>query len=140
MGGYELSFKVDPTSDVVNNSGNCKIDNDLECTNNNLKEPFEANNTNLKRTNSNIDLKDSFRSLNVKEEEIEIVQISGNTECSIAMKIGDRNYKTLWDTGAGKCVISKDKYSSIPDKLKTELKPSNIIIKAASSRRFNNQQ
>ena len=134
MGGYELNFKVDPTSDVVNNSGNCKIDNDLECTNNNLKEPFEpfeANNAHLQSTNSSNDLKHSFRSLNVKEEEIEIVQISDNTECSIAIKIGDRNYKTLWDTGAGKCVISKDKYSSIPDKLKTELKPSNIIIKAA---------
>ena len=103
MGGYELNFKVDPTSDVVNNSGNCIIDNDLACTNNNLKEPFEpfeANNTNLKRTNSNIDLKDSFRSLNVKEEEIEIVQISDNTECSIAIKIGYKHYKTLWDTGA----------------------------------------
>ena len=97
MGGYELNFKVDPTSDVVNNSGNYKINNDLECTNNNLKEPFEpfeANNTNLKRTNSNIDLNDSFRSLNVKEEEIEIVQISDNTECSIAIKIGYKSYKT----------------------------------------------
>ena len=39
----------------------------------------------------------------------------------------------MWDTRAGKCVISKDKYSSIPDKLKTELKPSNIIIKVAES-------
>ena len=141
MGGYELNFEVDPTSDVVNNSGNCIIDNDLECTNNNLKEPFEpfeANSTNLKRTNSNIDLKDSLRSLNVKEEEIEIVQISDNTECSIAIKIGYKSYKTLWDTGAGKCVISKDKYSSIPDKLKTELKPSNIIIKAAEGSIINN--
>ena len=141
MGGYELNFKVDPTSDVVNNSGNHIIDNVLACTNNNLKEPFEpfeANNTNLKRTNSNIDLKDSFRSLNVKEEEIEIVQISDNTECSIAIKIGYKHYKTLWDTGAGKCVISKDKYSSIPDKLKTELKPSNIIIKAAEGSIINN--
>ena len=138
MGGYELNFKVDPTSDVVNNSGNCIIDNDLACTNNNLKEPFEANNTDLKGTNSNIDLKDSFRSLNEKEEEIEIVQISDNTECSIAIKIGYKHYKTLWDTGAGKCVISKDKYSSIPDKLKTELKPSNIIIKAAEGSIINN--
>ena len=59
------------------------------------------------------------------------MEISENTECSIAIKIGDRSYKTLWDTGAGRCVISKDKYSSIPDKLKTQLHPSNIIIKAA---------
>ena len=76
-------------------------------------------------------LKDSFKALEVDHKESEIVEISENTECSIAIKIGDRSYKTLWDTEAGRCVISKDKYSSIPDKLKTQLHPSNTIIKAA---------
>ena len=37
----------------------------------------------------------------------------------------------MWDTGAGKCVISKEKYDSIPSSCKSELKPSNILIRAA---------
>ena len=146
MGGYELNFKVDPTPEVVNYSGNYGINHDLDCTYNSIQEPlepFESTKTNLNSDNSNNDLKDlklasldndlkdSFLTLDVEPEEIEIVEISEKCECSIAIKIGDRNFKTLWDTGAGKCVISKDKYSSIPDKLKTELHPSNIIIKAA---------
>ena len=102
MGGYELNFKVDPTSDVVNKCGNCKINNDLECTNNNLKvpfEPFEANSTNLKRTNSNIDLKDSFRSLNVKEEEIEIVQTVTTLNVVLQSKLGIKATKLCGTQG-----------------------------------------
>ena len=124
---------------MLNYSSNVNIDHSLECTHIIIREPFEppevTNNT-LKKTNSNnsnhsnnetqassnpsevkmTDLKDPFKALEVDHKESEIVEISENTECSIAIKIGDRSYKTLWDTGAGRCVISKDKYSSIPDK------------------------
>ena len=61
----------------------------------------------------------------------EIVHIGTKDDCSILVKIGERNHKTLWDSGAGKCVISYEKYKTIPEKLKTSLVPSIILIKAA---------
>ena len=62
----------------------------------------------------------------------EIVHLGTKDDCSIMIKIGERFYKTLWDSGAGKCVISYDKYQTIPKKFKTPLVPSNILIKAAN--------
>ena len=62
----------------------------------------------------------------------EIVHLGTKDDCSIMIKIGERLYKTLWDSGAGKCVISYDKYQTIPKKFKTPLVPSNILIKAAN--------
>ena len=46
--------------------------------------------------------------------------------------IGNRHKKALWDSCAGKCVISFDCYQSIPIKYKTEVYPSIIKIKAAN--------
>ena len=40
--------------------------------------------------------------------------------------------QALWDSGAGKCVMSFDCHQSIPMKYKTELYPSRIKIKAAN--------
>ena len=65
-------------------------------------------------------------------ETTEIVHVGTKDDCSILIKIGDRNHKALWDSGAGKCVISYDKYKTIPEKLKTQLSPSKIMIKAAN--------
>ena len=62
----------------------------------------------------------------------EIVHLGTKDDCSIMIKIGERLYKTLWDSGAGKCVISYDKYQTIPKKFKTPLVQSNILIKAAN--------
>ena len=53
--------------------------------------------------------------------ETEIVKIGTKDDCSIIIKIGDRDYRTLWESGAGKCVISLEKYKKIPSKFKTEL-------------------
>ena len=38
--------------------------------------------------------------------ETEIVKIGTKDHCIIIIKIGDRDYRTLWDSGAGKCVLS----------------------------------
>ena len=46
--------------------------------------------------------------------------------------LGNSHHKALWDSGAGKCVISSDCYKSILTKYKTELYPSSIKIKAAN--------
>ena len=54
-------------------------------------------------------------------ESTKIIHIGTKDDCSIFIKIGERNYKTLWDSDAGKCVISYDKYKTIPEKLKTQL-------------------
>ena len=47
--------------------------------------------------------------------------------------------KSLWDSGAGKCVISLDSYLIIPNKYKTELFPSPIKIGAANGSNIDNQ-
>ena len=60
-------------------------------------------------------------------------------DCSILIKIGNRNHKALWDSGAGKCVISYDKYKTIPEKLKTQLSSSKIMIKAANGSTIENK-
>ena len=65
--------------------------------------------------------------MKIKEfESTDIVHIGTKDGCSILTKIGERNYKALWDSGAGKCVISYDKYKTIPEKLKTHLFPSKM--------------
>ena len=51
--------------------------------------------------------------------ETEIVKIGTKDDCSIIIKIGDRNYRTLWDSGAGKCVISLENCKKIPGKFIT---------------------
>ena len=70
--------------------------------------------------------------------ETEIVKIGTKDDCSIIIKIGDRDYRTLWESGAGKCVISLEKYKKIPSKFKTELFKSHIKIKAANGSSIEN--
>ena len=53
-----------------------------------------------------------------KLEIAEIVHVGTKDDCSILIKIGERNHKAHWDSGAGKCVISYDKYKTISEKLK----------------------
>ena len=53
--------------------------------------------------------------------------------------IGDRQHKSLWDSGAGECVISLDAYLNIPNKHKTELFPSPITIRAGNGSDIDNQ-
>ena len=69
----------------------------------------------------------------------EIVHLGTKDDCSIMIKIGERNYKTLWDSGAGKCVISYDKFLTISEKLKSPLVPSNILINAANGSLIQNK-
>ena len=59
------------------------------------------------------------------------ILVEGN-ECAIITVIGDRNQKALWDSGAGRCVISYDFYNSLHPKFKTELFPSSVKIRAAN--------
>ena len=60
----------------------------------------------------------------------EIVHIGrSQNECAI---ITDRSQNALWDSGAGRCVISYDCYNSLHPKYKTELFPSSVKIRAAN--------
>ena len=72
-------------------------------------------------------------------ESTKIIHIGTKGDCSILIKTGERNYKTLWDSGAGKCVISYDKYKTIPEKRKTQLFPSKILIKAENGSMIENK-
>ena len=74
-----------------------------------------------------------------KLETAEIVHVGTKDDCSILIKIEERNHKALWDSAAGKCVISFDKYNTISEKLKTQLSPSKIMIKAANGSAIENK-
>ena len=64
----------------------------------------------------------------------EIVHVGRRSqkECAIITVIGDRSQNALWDSGAGKCIISYDCYNSQHPKYKTELFPSSVKIRAAN--------
>ena len=66
--------------------------------------------------------------------EAEIVHIGrrSQNECAIVTVIGDRSQKAVWDSGAGRCVISYDCYNSLHPRYKTELLPSSVKIRAAN--------
>ena len=71
---------------------------------------------------------------NTANDDTKIVHLNRKSvdECPLMVLIGNRHHKALWDSGAGKCVISFDCYQSIPTKYKTILYPSSIKIKAAN--------
>ena len=66
--------------------------------------------------------------------ETEIVHIGrkSQNECAVVTMIGARSQKALWDSGAGRCIISYDCYNSLHPKYKTGLFPSRVKIKAAN--------
>ena len=70
----------------------------------------------------------------VANDETEIVHLHRKSadECALMVLLGNRHHKALWDSGAGKCVMSFDCYQSILTKYKTELYPSRIKMKAAN--------
>ena len=130
MGGNELNYKVKPTSKDVNNVDSSNGRNALDCTNKSIDElskSLDDTNTKSKKRLRNLDR----NVISFSKADTEIVEINQNTECCIDIKIGDRKYKTLWDTGAGKCVISKEQYLSLPEKEKTPLLHSNVVIRGA---------
>ena len=49
---------------------------------------------------------------NTANEDTEIVHLNRKSadECAFIVLIGNRHHKALWDSGAGKCVISFDYY------------------------------
>ena len=66
--------------------------------------------------------------------ETEIVHIGRNSqnECAVITMIGARSKKALWNSDAGRFVISYDCYSSLHPKYKTGLFPSSMKIRAAN--------
>ena len=130
MGGYNNS---NPTFENVYNSSisDCT---DIKQTVDNSEPKTET--IDIQDQTSIIDNGDQDK---LELESTEIVHIGTKDDCSILIKIGERNYKALWDSGAGKCVISYEKYKTIPEKLKTQLFPSKILIKAANGSMIENK-
>ena len=67
-------------------------------------------------------------------DDTEIVHLHRKSADEHALMVlpGNRHHKALWDSGAGKYVMSFDCYKSIPTKYNTELYSSRIKIKAAN--------
>ena len=59
--------------------------------------------------------------------ETEIVHIGrkSHNKCTVITMIGNTSQEALWDSGAGRCVISYDCYNSLHPRYRTELFPSN---------------
>ena len=66
--------------------------------------------------------------------ETEIVHIGrkSQNECAVITTIGARSQKALWNSSAGRYIISYDCYHSLHPKYKAELFPSNVKIRAAN--------
>ena len=130
-----------PTFDNVHNSSisDC-TDINQTIDNSDTRDPNESKietiDDNRQDQTSNIGNKDQNYS---EFESTKIVHIGIKDDCCILIRIGERNYKALWDSGAGKGVISYVKYKTIPEKLKTQLFPSNILIKAANGSMIENK-
>ena len=76
---------------------------------------------------------DKFVNNTVKDDtEIAHLHRKSADECALMVFMGNRHHEALWDSSAGKCVMSFDCYQSIPTKYKTELYPSRIKIKGAN--------
>ena len=97
MGGYNNS---NPTFENVHNSSISDW-TDFKQTIDNSEPKTET--IDIQDQTSIIDNGDQDKS---ELESTEIVHIGTKDDCSILIKIGERNYKALWDSGAGKCVIS----------------------------------
>ena len=79
---------------------------------------------------------------NTDSDETVILHLHGKSadECALMVLLGNRCHKALWDSGAGKCVMSFDCYQSIPTKYKTELYPSRIKMKATNGTFITNKE
>ena len=64
----------------------------------------------------------------------EVVHIGRNSQngCAVMVSAGKRLFKALWDSGAGRCVISYECYNKISPKFKSDLFTSDIRLKAAN--------
>ena len=73
--------------------------------------------------------------------ETKIVHIGRKSQnvCAVITMIGARSQKALWNSGAGRCIISYDCYNSLHPKYKTELFPSSVKIWVANGMFIDNK-
>ena len=73
--------------------------------------------------------------------ETEIVHIGRKSQnkCAVITRIGARSQTALWDSGAGRCIISYHCYNSLHPKYKMELFPSSVKIRAANGMFIDNK-
>ena len=64
--------------------------------------------------------------------EIVCIGRKSQNECAVMVKAGKRSFKALWDSGAGRCVISYECYNKILPKFKSDLLTSDIRLKAVN--------
>ena len=78
---------------------------------NQIRHPIETKST--IETQSQ-DLKNLANSNTLDETEIVHLGKSFQNECSLFIQTGKKSHKTLWDSGACKCVISLESYKNYP--------------------------
>ena len=68
------------------------------------------------------------------QTDTEIVHIGrkSENECAVVVNAGKRPFKALWDSGAGRCVISYECYNKLSPKFKSDLFTNDIRLKAAN--------
>ena len=66
------------------------------------------------------------------ETEIFHIEKMFQNEWAVITMIGNRSQKALWDSDAGRCIISYYCYDSLPLRYRTEIFPSNVKIRVAN--------
>ena len=68
------------------------------------------------------------------QTDTDIVHIGRKSQnvCSVIVNAGKRSFKALWDSGAGRCVISYECYNKISPNFKPDLFTSDIRLKAVN--------
>ena len=101
----------------------------------NLREPNMSSYKNRKTHVCDNSSVHNFIDNNVNTQtDMEIVHIGrkSQNECAVMVNAGKRSFKALWDSGAGRCVISYECYNKISPKFKSDLFTSDIRLKAAN--------
>ena len=70
-----------------------------------------------------------------------IVYIGRKTqnECAVMVNAGKRSFKVLWDSDAGRCVISYECYNKISPKFRSDLFTRDIRLRAGNGRFVRNK-
>ena len=104
--GLGGQHNCNPSLDDIHNSSFSNCTDTPQSFDNSINEDL----TQAKTLNTESTIKDhkimNDINPNPNLETTEIVHVGTKDDCSILIKIGERNHKALWDSGAGKCVIS----------------------------------
>ena len=74
------------------------------------------------------------------DTEIVHIRRKSQDECAVMVNAGKGSFKTLWDSGAGRCVVSYECFNKISPKFKSDFFTSDIRLKATNGTFIRNKR